>query len=197
VHARAFGQRLREIGRIRLAVTGNPHRSREVVGPQDRNSPACFGGGDEFELDAEAPGSRHLPLHRHEALGRSRDVQAAALLPAGGEPGLFLERCVEVDPVAAHSRCVARRARLAHQPRGVPRRAAGELALLEQHHVLRAELRKVVCRGNARDAASDHDDASLSGQPGSHNLSAATPATLHITSAIGITVVIEDVSIQR
>ena len=35
-HARALGERLREIGRIGLAVAGNPHRAGEVVGAQDR-----------------------------------------------------------------------------------------------------------------------------------------------------------------
>ena len=70
-----------------------------------------------------------------EPLRRLRDVEAAALLPAGGEAGLLLERRVELDAVAAHPRRVARRARLADESRCVPRGAAGELALLEQHDV--------------------------------------------------------------
>ena len=150
VHARAFGQRLREIGRIRLAVAGNPHRAGEVVGAQDRNAPPGLGRRDELELDAEALRAGHLALHRHEALGRSGDIQAAALLPAGREPRLFLERRVEVDAVAAHPRRVARRARLPDETRGVPRRAARELALLEQHDVLHAELREVIGGRDAR-----------------------------------------------
>ena len=67
--------------------------------------------------------------------GVLRDVEAAALLPAGRQSGLRLERRIELDAVAAHARRVARRAHLADQAGRVPGRAAGELALLEQHDV--------------------------------------------------------------
>src|SRR5205814_9049501 len=137
-HPRTLRERLREVGGIRLAVAGDPHGAGKVVRAQDRHAPPGFGWGDELEFDAEAPGARHLPLHRHESLRRARDVEATALLPAGGKPRLLLERCVEIDPVTAHSRRIARGARLADEAGRVPCRAARELALLEQHDVRHA-----------------------------------------------------------
>ena len=146
-HARALRERLREVGRIRLAVAGNPHARR-----RDRR---CAGSARCCRASAGDTNSNSMPklfaraicrLHQRQALGRLRDVEAAALLPAGREPGLLLQRRVELDAVAAHPRRVARRARLADESRRVPRRAAGELALLEQHDVAHAEL----ARGDRR-----------------------------------------------
>jgi hypothetical protein len=50
---------------------------------------------------------------------------------------------------------------LADEPGRVPRRAAGEPALLEQHDVLDAELGEVIGGRGARDAAADDDDAGV------------------------------------
>ena len=169
-HPRTLGERLCEIGGIRLAVAGNPHGPREVVCAQDRHAAPGFGWRHELEFDAEALGARHLPLHRHEALRRPRDVEAAALFPAGGKSRLLLERRVEVDPVAAHPRRIAGGARLADEAGRVPRGAARELALLQQNDVPYAELRKVVGRGNTGDAAADDDSASLGGHFGAHRV---------------------------
>ena len=100
---------------------------------------------------------------------RLRDVDAAALLPAGREARLRLERRVELDAVAAHARHVARRAHLADEAGRVPRRAAGELALLEQHDVASTpSLREVVGGRAAGDAAADDDDARLCGRRAVH-----------------------------
>ena len=82
-HARTLGERLRQVGRIGLAVARNPHRAAEIVGAQERVDLAGFARRDEFEVNAEAFRPRHLPLEELQPLGGLRDVQAAALLPAG------------------------------------------------------------------------------------------------------------------
>ena len=124
---------------------------------------AGLGGRDEFEVDAEAPGARHLALEQLEPLRRLRDVEAAALLPAGREPGFGFERRIELDAVAAHARRVACRAKLPDQSGGVPGRAAGQLALLEQHDVAAAELGQVIRGARTGDAAADDDDLGMGG----------------------------------
>ena len=167
-HARAASERLREVGRVGLAVARNPDRACQVVGPQDRRDPPGLGGRDELELDAEALRARHLATEELEPLGRLRDVERAARLPAGREAGLLLERRVELDAVAAHARHVARRPVLADEPGGVPGRAARELALLEQHDVAPSELRQVVGGRAAGDAAADDDDAGAGGKGRGH-----------------------------
>ena len=129
-HAGPFRQRLRQVGRVRLAVAGNPHGPAQVVGPKQRIDLSGFAGRDELEVDAEASGARHLALQKLQSLRRFCDVETAALLPTGGEPGFVFERRIELDTVAAHPRRVARRAKLADQARSVPGRAAGQLALL-------------------------------------------------------------------
>ena len=119
---------------------------------------------DELELDAEA--SSPAPSAASSAASRS-GVLATFRLPhcfqPVASPVSCFERRVQLDAVTAHPRRVARRARLADEPRGVPRRAAGEPALLEQHDVGDAELGQVVGGRDAGDAAADDDDARVRG----------------------------------
>ncbi len=160
-HAGTLGQRLGQVGRIRLAVAGYPDRAAQVVGAKQRIDLSRFAGRDEFEVDAEAFGARHLALQQLQPLRCPCDVETAALLPSGRKPGFLLKRRVELDTVAAHPRRVARRAKLADQARGVPGRAAGQLALLEQHDVAAAELGQVIGDRRAGDAAADDHDPRL------------------------------------
>ncbi len=162
-HSRTLGERLREVGGIRLAVAGNPYCAGEVIRAQDRRDAAGFRRRYEFALDAEASRPRHLPFHQREPLGRLRDVQGPARLPPCRKSGLRLERRVELDPVAAHPRCIAGRTSLADQSRGVPRRSAGQASLFEQDRVRDAQLREVVERRRTGDAATDNDDACVRG----------------------------------
>ncbi len=163
---RTLRERLRQVRRIGLAVARNPHGAREVVGAQDRRDALRLGRRHVVERDAEALRARHLALDQRQPFRRLRDVEAAALLPAGREPGLGLQRRVELDAVLAHARRVARRPRLADQSRRMPSRAAGELALLEQHDVRDAELGEVVGGRHAGDAAADDHDLRMGWQCG-------------------------------
>ncbi len=167
-HARTLGERLRQIGRIGLAVARNPHCAAEIIGAQERIDPASFARGDEFEFDAEALGSRHLPLEELQPIGCLGDVEAATLFPAGRQARLAFQRCIELDAIAAHAGGVACRAELTDQARSVPGRAAGELALLEQYDVRDAELRQMVRRRRAHDSAADDDDPSVAGNGVAH-----------------------------
>src|SRR6476661_9440841 len=100
----ALGQRLREVGRIRLPVSRNPYRAGEIVGAQDRRPRRDVVAGEPLELDAEAACASHLAAHQLQPLGRLGDVHASALLPAGRESRLAFEFRIELDAVTAHPR---------------------------------------------------------------------------------------------
>ncbi len=151
----ALGQRHRQVGRVRLAVARDPDRAVQVVGAHHRIQVAGFLGRDQLHLDAEAARQRGLLVQHHPALGRGRHVDAAALLPAGGETRLGFERGIQLDAVLAHARHVAVGPHLPHQPGGMPGSAAGEPTLLQQQHVAAAELGQVVGGRTAGDAAAD------------------------------------------
>src|SRR5690242_17216832 len=78
-------------------------------------------------------------------------------MPAGIVAGQLLELGVEADRVLHHPRQRERRAELADEPGRVPRRAVGELELLDEQRVGPPELRQVVEDRAADDAAADHD----------------------------------------
>ncbi len=120
----ALGERLREIGGVGLSVAGNPHGAGKIVGAQDRRDRRSLGRRHIIECDAEAFCARHLALDQLHALRRLRDIQATALLPAGGKAGFLLQRRVELDAVLAHPRRVAGGASLPNKARCVPCRAA-------------------------------------------------------------------------
>ena len=89
-HARALGERLREVGGIGLAVAGDPHAAGQVVGAQHRHALSRPRRGDSHsnstpKLFARAI-CRRISCIRSRRL---RDVHAAALLPAGREAGLL------------------------------------------------------------------------------------------------------------
>ncbi len=159
--AGAFGERLREVRGVRLAVAGQPDRGEEIVGVHERPEPPRLGGRDELDLDAEAAGARHRALELDDALGRARDIDAAAGLPAGCLAGLRLERPVKLDAVAAHASHGAGRPHLADEARGVPSGPAGDPPLLQHQHVAPAELRQVIGEAAADDAAPDDHDLGL------------------------------------
>ena len=162
--ARALRQALREVRRVRLAVGRKPERALQVVAAQQRPLVQRLARREQVDVDAEAARHRRLALEHDPALGRARDVDAAALLPAGGEAGLALEARIELDAVLAHARHRAVRTHLADQPGRVPGGAAAEPPLLEQHDVAPAELRQVIGDAHADDAAADDDDLGLGGR---------------------------------
>ena len=130
--ARALCERHRQIGGVGLAVARDPDRAGEVVGAQEGEQLAGACRRDLLALDAEAARERELLAQHHHPLARLRDVDAAALLPSGRKAGLGLELRVQLDAVPAHPRHRPVRPHLADEPGGVPGRAAGELALLEE-----------------------------------------------------------------
>ena len=115
-------------------------------------------------LHAEAVRHGSLLAQHLHALRRTRHIDAAALLPAGGQSGLSLQRGIQLDAVLAHRRHVAVGPHLPDQAGGVPGGAAGELALLQQQHVGLAGFGQVVSGGTTGNAATDNDDFGMGGK---------------------------------
>ena len=115
-------------------------------------------GRQQLHLEAEALGRRRLALDLGPALGVAGEPQAAIALPAGGEPGLGLEPVVERDRIAEQLGDVGVGAKLADEAGGMPGRAGGELAALEQQDLADAHLGEMIGGRAADDAAADDDD---------------------------------------
>ena len=98
------------------------------------------------------------------------EPEAAGLAPAGGEPGLGFEPLVEIDRVAEHLRDRGRGAELADEAGGMPGRAAGELAALDEHDVGLVVAGEMIGGRAADDAAADDDDRGVGGKRRGHAL---------------------------
>ena len=156
--ARALGERQRQVGRIGLAVAGQPHGTLEIGGGHDRVEIACLAGRDDVAGHPVGLCHRGGALQLHHAVGRARHRQRAALLPAGRKPRFRFEACVQVGRVADQPRHALVVAQLTDEPRRVPGRARRQPSLLEQHDVGLAERTQVVGDRAPHDPAPDHHD---------------------------------------
>src|SRR5439155_26199439 len=104
---------------------------------------------------------------RHAFL-RLCDDKAAHLFPADRVAGFLFQTGVKLDAVFIDFGHAVRRAKTADQPGAVPRGAASQLFLLQQHNLLPAQLRKVVRDAATDDTATDNDDSAFGWQLGIH-----------------------------
>ena len=156
--ARALGERHGDVGGRGLAVGRQEGRADDVVDLHQRPQILRLLRRQQMHLEPERGGGGRLALHLGPALGIAGEPQAAVPLPAGREAGLLLERVIERDRVAEQLGDVGARAQLADEPGGMPGRAGGQLAPLEQQHVGQAHLAEMIGHRAADDAAADDDD---------------------------------------
>ena len=144
-HARALGERHRDVDRVHAAVLLDVEAGEDVVDAREREQPPDLGGRDLVHVDAAVAVERGDAAVLLEPVGVGGDLDEADGLEAGRLAGLGLEPAVEVARVLAHlGRGLRRRAERDHQPGGVPRGAGGEPVALEQHDVLPAHVGQVV-----------------------------------------------------
>ena len=84
------------------------------------------------------------------------EAQAAGPAKASGLTRLGLESLVEIAAVLGQPREVLGGAQLADEAGGVPGRAGGDVATLQQEDVAPAELRQVIGHAAAGDTSADH-----------------------------------------
>ena len=176
-HPRPLRQREGQVGRVGLAVGGQPDGADQVVDPHHRVVLERLLGAEQFALHVErrgvCGGAAQLD---HPVLGAG-DRHSPALLVARGQSGLVLEFGVELRGVLHQPGRALRCPQLADQSGGVPGGATGQLALLDQHHVGEAELGQMVGDAGADHAASDDDGVRAIGQFGRHQSSACTSSS--------------------
>ncbi len=155
--ARDVHQCVGELGRVDVAVGGQPRGAEDAVGDHQRELLLRLRRRDQLQGQAEGlrpPGLAAKLLHPLLARG---EPDAAALDPARIELRLLRETPVDVDGVHHHLRQRHRAAQLADEAGGVEGRARCELGAIDEDDVLKAELRQVVRdRRAAHPAPDDH-----------------------------------------
>jgi hypothetical protein len=119
-HPRPLREREGQVGRVRLAVAGQPDRTDQVV---DAHHWIVLEGllrCEQFALHVERLGvGSGAPQLDHAILG-ARDRHSPALFVARRQPDLALEFGVQLRRVLHQSRGALRRPQLTDQPCGVP-----------------------------------------------------------------------------
>ena len=158
-HLGALGERAGNARRLDLAVVGDVQATDEVITALEREEVDRFLLADHLDVDTEVLCHRTgAPVLEH-ALVVARHVERAALAPVDLLPRLGLETGVELGRRIAHAREGAAGAQTANHARGMPRRAAANLRLLEHDDVLLATLGEVIRDGRADHTPTDDDDA--------------------------------------
>lgn len=158
------GERLGEVGRVDLAVAGQPEAAAHAAGVHQGPARRDLVRREQPALEAEALRAGVCLPDLVPARVRARQHDRAALQEAGGLAGLGLEAGVELGAVARQPGRVRARAQLPHQAGGVPGGAAGQPVALEQQDVVPAPVREVIGDGTADGAAADDHDPGACGQ---------------------------------
>ena len=159
--AMAAGAPRQRLGHVRgrgLPVRRHEGRPDQIAGLDRRPQGLGLGRRQQVHVEAEGPGGGRLTAELGPALRRRGEAEAPRLAPAGCKAGLGLQPFVEIDGGPQQLGDRGRRAELADQPGGVPRRAAGQLAALDQDDVGLVVTGQMIGDGAADDAAADDDD---------------------------------------
>ena len=164
-HARALGQRHRDVHRVHAAVSRRVERCEDVVGAGGREQLADLPGADLVDVHTAVPVERRDPPVLLEAPLVGRDLDQPDRSEARGPAGLGLEPGVQVLGVHAQlGRGLRGRPERDHQAGRVPRGPGRQAIALEQHCVRPARLGQAVGDRRADDPPADHDHACSPGE---------------------------------
>ena len=163
-HACPFGQGQGNIGRVGLAIGGQPHPAGDIGDVQMRVARLDFAWRQLFH--GHAKGARHggVAVQLFQPLGGERGRNRADLTKARGHPCFGLEPGVKLGRVAGQFCHIRRGAQLPDQPRGVPSCARRQLFAFQEHHILPAELGQVIGNRTANNAAANDDHTGMGGK---------------------------------
>ncbi len=130
-------------------------------GDMSGKQPERFGRRDRVHVETEGPRGPDLPPQEEPLIPARGDAKAPDLVPVLGRARGRLEAPVEPDRVRTHAHDRRGGVKVRDHSRRVPRRPAGELALVEEQDVGPALLREVVRDAAAGDAPADDHDPSL------------------------------------
>jgi hypothetical protein len=155
---RSFGEGLRELRRIEVAVVGIPQPQANVVELQERMTRADLRGREQLEADAEsAPlGSDVTKLIHPVRSVREPDAAGAVIGDVGA--GLPCKALVQLRRILLELQQAPGGGEVRAIARGVPGGACGELVALDEHDIGPAEPGEVIEGAAAdRSPADDHD----------------------------------------
>ena len=156
--ARALRERLRQVGRIRLAVARQPHAADQVAGRHDRIALARLGRRDRLHRRRRMRGRPRRCASVGHPLGRPRDGQRSRISSSRSRALSRPRARRRAGAVADQPRHRLLRAKLADQPGRVPRRAARQRCPCSSSTTSRPAGRQVIGDPAADDAAADDDD---------------------------------------
>ena len=139
---------------VEVAVPGNPDRAVKRIARDDRHQACRLVRRDEVDVEADTSRAADGTLELHQLVSARGEAKAAHRL----EDAQLL---VELDAVAPKTHHRRRRIELRHESRRMARRSAGQLVLLDEHHVAPSRLGEVVDDARPGDPAADHNGAGL------------------------------------
>src|SRR5918996_6233885 len=157
--ASTFGQGVGEGARIYIAVGRIVSGAQHTLRVEEREEFECLLGRDELQRESEGFRAASELVEFLHAVARGDQSEASDLLPAGIDASLLLQAPVQIDAVHIHPGKGFRGPELTYQARRVEGGAVGELALLQEHHVLPTRFHQMV--GDTRASHPTTDDHGL------------------------------------
>ena len=175
--AGAASQRLREIGRLYVAIVGMANGADESIGDRQRPDVVYLVGRQELDTDADGARDASVLAVLVHAVWRHRETNVAHGAQAHVRVGLLFQPAVEIDRVLVDLPDGVTHVEQRQEARGVPRGTRCQFLALEQHHVRPALGCEVVESGDSDDtAADDHHPGMLRHLPIPLRLRCAEPA---------------------
>ena len=132
---RAFGQRLRDVDSVSVAVRRDMHAAEHVIRVQQRDALRDLVGRDHVYLQFEHLGHGGIAFQLLESGLGGGDGNRTALPVAGCLTGFGLQLAVQITGVAGELRHIHAAAKLPDQAGRMPRRAGGDLFTFDQYDI--------------------------------------------------------------
>ena len=161
--AGTFGQGLRNIDGIRIAVAWDMNTADDIIDIDDMRQFFDFLWCYDMHGQVKYLGHGCAALQLLKAFGIGGHRYRTALAIARCLAGFCLKPAIEFAGIFCELGHVDAGPQLPDQPRGMPCRAAGQLLAFQQDHVVPTDLGQVICNRTADDTATDDDDFCLFG----------------------------------
>ena len=138
-----------------MPVARRPYAAEQAIEIDERKAALDLLRRNDLHFHAEHLGLGNGAAELDHLLGPGDEADGAGLVEADGLAGILLELPEEIGCLLMQPRLQGARAVVHELTRRVPRRAGGELVLLDEDDVFEAELRQVIGKAAAGDAAAD------------------------------------------
>ena len=161
--ARTFGQGLRNIDGICIAVAWDMNTADDIIDIDDMGQFFDFLWCYDMHGQVKYLGHGCAALQLFKAFGIGGHRNRTALAIARCLAGFRLKPTIKLAGIFCELGHVDAGPQLPDQPRRMPCRPAGQLLAFQQDHVVPTDLGQVICNRTADDTATDDDDFCLFG----------------------------------